>query len=731
MAFFVPLTLGLGYAAYQFLFPASSTSATTVSGAEVGLTIKDFIKLAVDTNNLVLVDSSGNTIISPSSTGTMITGDVNVAVTTNTAQGYSLSVYTEDNSTSMVHSNSASTTSPVTDVIASIDTISGYNADTGAGELSANTWGFRNRTTSGLSNWFAVGENESNGTVIANTNTGNSLYCEALSYPLESTNCDAGSYDTHSVNFGAKVTDAIAAGTYTNNVVFSAVAKSEGTRYTLQFNPNGGNNTMGPRTVVKGSTLTLPTKGFVKEGYVIKDWALTQADAEAKTENPSATTTNPTYSAGQTLEVTNLLLAATEAGQAVEQNALINLYAIWGNQFNITLANGNTTAINTLTPAAGSHTYTLGSSVTITCTPNSGYHCTEWVSSNTSALPSKTGNETAGAFSYTFTMPANDVTLTANAAPNTFTINYNANGGSGTTSSQTATYGTNVNLRANSFTAPTGKKFKEWNTSSDGNGTTYSGGQTGVSPTALKSNVTTVNGGSITLYAIWEDTAKYFQTTNVCSTLPTEDTSILRDNRDNQDYTVYRWGSSAPSGMSNYCIMTKDLSLGYFTGGSTTAGGNLNLTTDTSAAAGTITARPNGSGWSTANSDDNLQYQNGPQSGYEAYSSHSYYSFGAAQKVCPKGWRLPTKTEYDNIATFMGGNSSTGSSNIRKYPYSFVYGGGFYSGRWNGVGSYGYYWSSTQNNSYYSYYLLFSSSSLYAHYLDKYAGISVRCIASS
>ncbi|MBQ9029816.1 hypothetical protein IJ114_03585, partial [Candidatus Saccharibacteria bacterium] len=68
---------------------------------------------------------------------------------------------------------------------------------------------------------------------------------------------------------------------------------------------------------------------FVKAGYAIKGWALTQADAEAKTENPSATTTNPTYSAGQTLEVTNLLLAATEAGQAVEQNALINLYAIW------------------------------------------------------------------------------------------------------------------------------------------------------------------------------------------------------------------------------------------------------------------------------------------------------------------------------------------------------------------------------------------------------------------
>ncbi|MBQ9029795.1 hypothetical protein IJ114_03470, partial [Candidatus Saccharibacteria bacterium] len=221
-----------------------------------------------------------------------------------------------------------------------------------------------------------------------------------------------------------------------------------------------------------------------------------------------------------------------------------------------------------------------------------------------------------------------------------------------------------------------------------------------------------------------------------CSSLPEGQTSALSDARDNQAYTVYRFpttgtaGTNYPTGMAGYCLMTKDLSLGYVTGGSVTKDADLTLTADDSAAADTITARPNGSGWSTTNSDNNRQYMNGPQSGHEAESSHSYYSYGAAQKVCPKGWRLPTRAEYNNIATFMGGNSSTGSSNIRNTPYNFVF-GGFYSGGWNNVGSYGRYWSSTKYDSSRGYYLYFVSSTLGTTYTYKYNGFSVRCVATS
>ena len=48
----------------------------------------------------------------------------------------------------------------------------------------------------------------------------------------------------------------------------------------------------------------------------------------------------------------------------------------------------------------------------------------------------------------------------------------------------------------NSYTAPSGYTFVEWNTRSDGLGTAYS-------PGAPISNLTEADGGTVTLYAIW------------------------------------------------------------------------------------------------------------------------------------------------------------------------------------------------------------------------------------
>ena len=75
------------------------------------------------------------------------------------------------------------------------------------------------------------------------------------------------------------------------------------------------------------------------------------------------------------------------------------------------------------------------------------------------------------------------------ADPNTqtYTITYNANGGTGTMSPTT---GQVVNIASNTFTAPEGKVFKEWNTNQSGTGTAYIAG------TSVNSN--------LTLYAIWE-----------------------------------------------------------------------------------------------------------------------------------------------------------------------------------------------------------------------------------
>ena len=67
----------------------------------------------------------------------------------------------------------------------------------------------------------------------------------------------------------------------------------------------------------------------------------------------------------------------------------------------------------------------------------------------------------------------------------TYTITYNANGGSGTMNAETAS-----TTAISTFTPPTGKQFKEWNTSADGSGTSYAAGATVPS--------------DVTLYAIWE-----------------------------------------------------------------------------------------------------------------------------------------------------------------------------------------------------------------------------------
>jgi hypothetical protein len=50
----------------------------------------------------------------------------------------------------------------------------------------------------------------------------------------------------------------------------------------------------------------------------------------------------------------------------------------------------------------------------------------------------------------------------------TYKIQYNANGGSGSIESHTATYNSNVTIKNNTFTPPTGHHFIGWTTKSDG-----------------------------------------------------------------------------------------------------------------------------------------------------------------------------------------------------------------------------------------------------------------------
>ena len=80
--------------------------------------------------------------------------------------------------------------------------------------------------------------------------------------------------------------------------------------------------------------------------------------------------------------------------------------------------------------------------------------------------------------------------------PNTYTIAYNANGGTGTTPNSSHTYDVAKALTANGFTR-TGYTFLGWSTSASATTATYTNKQ------SVK-NLTATNGGTVTLYAVWQ-----------------------------------------------------------------------------------------------------------------------------------------------------------------------------------------------------------------------------------
>ena len=176
------------------------------------------------------------------------------------------------------------------------------------------------------------------------------------------------------------------------------------------------------------------------------------------------------------------------------------------NSYTLTLKKG--TGIDTVT-GAGSYKY--GASVTINATMLAGYDWSKWTNGSSGSLTpelttfaprrSKLTNSSSD-FSTTknctFTMPANDLTLTANATAHTYTVTLNKVGGTGGTDTISATYNTTISA----ITAPskTGNTFLGYFTEEGGKGTKYFNANGSVNKDAVTTWTITSN---ITLYANW------------------------------------------------------------------------------------------------------------------------------------------------------------------------------------------------------------------------------------
>jgi uncharacterized repeat protein (TIGR02543 family) len=136
----------------------------------------------------------------------------------------------------------------------------------------------------------------------------------------------------------------------------------------------------------------------------------------------------------------------------------------------------------------------IGGTVTVGTTFPEGYACSSLsVTTATTAAVAVTDNSDG---TYSFTMPAEKVTVSATMAPINYTVHFDGNGNTGgTMSDQSFTYDQAQQLTANAFSR-TACTFLGWNTQADGLGTSYDDQQS-------VSNLVATKDGSVTLYAQW------------------------------------------------------------------------------------------------------------------------------------------------------------------------------------------------------------------------------------
>lgn len=123
-----------------------------------------------------------------------------------------------------------------------------------------------------------------------------------------------------------------------------------------------------------------------------------------------------------------------------------------------------------------------------------------------------------------------------------------------------------------------------------------------------------------------------------------------------------------------------------------------------------------------------------------------YYTWEAALRVAASipGWHLPTTSEWDALATAVGGSSTAGtklksttgwSSGSGTDDYGFAaFPGGTRSttGTFSGLGSYGRFWTATENTSSYAYQRYFyTGEKVKSDYNNKSYGYSVRFVKDS
>ncbi len=208
--------------------------------------------------------------------------------------------------------------------------------------------------------------------------------------------------------------------------------------YTIQFDKNEGTGTMADLPMVYDEAKNLTANTFTRTGYHFTGWNK-QADGEGDG-----------FTDGQSVE--NL---------TADNNGTIILYAQWqANTYTIAFdANGGSGSMNGL-----EMTYGTAKNLTANAFTYAGHAFTGW-NTQSDGLGTNYANE-AEVNNLTTENNA-EITLYAKWSTNSYTIIYNNNGGTGSMSNTTCTYGEDCTLRKNTFTK-TGYKFNGWKSGAQG-----------------------------------------------------------------------------------------------------------------------------------------------------------------------------------------------------------------------------------------------------------------------
>ena len=182
-----------------------------------------------------------------------------------------------------------------------------------------------------------------------------------------------------------------------------------------------------------------------------------------------------------TFNLDNMSVGATQMstnGNTFSMPAVQHYDATYTVQYN---SNGGSGTI-----ASDTKTYNVALTLPSSGFTKTGYHMTGWRKDSTS------GEGYALGGSYTGNA---DATFYAAWTLNEYYVRFNANGGTGSMSNETFTYGQSKALTANAFTK-SGYRFAGWATSPDGD-VVYTDGET-------VSNLTGEDSATVDLYAVWE-----------------------------------------------------------------------------------------------------------------------------------------------------------------------------------------------------------------------------------